>query len=515
MHAELDELAAQLPWVSPRGVSFQACSDDVPQALAEARERAGQVPIGIIVDDEALVLAALAAGADEAALLPVLAPAELAAFVDRLELRGQLRAENQRLHSDFAHAEKLTALGTLVAGVGHEINNPLSAMMLSIAAARRHILPQLETLWEVTRSVRHGETSPEEALAALEQIEQAGRFGRDAARMFDDIGSAGESIASIVRDLRIFARSDQEEPADLVEAQDLIDHAIRLVGREVFQHGLLERDYANDLPKLVLPRNRVTQVIMNVLINAAHAIREVERPVHRVRITARADEDFVAVAISDTGPGIPPESLERIFDPFFTTRRTELGTGLGLAISRAIMRRIGGELAVESVYGSGATFMCLLTRPTREMVRDAWRRASSGPPASTARPSALSVLLVDDDERVLRSYVRLLHPEHRLLIAHEVRDAIELLDSGSAPDVLLLEIDLPITHGGALLDWLAEHRPQLLARTLIVTTAAGTSTYTEVLAAFRGPVLHKPVRADQLLSTITELATGDAAADMA
>ena len=120
--------------------------------------------------------------------------------------------------------------------------------------------------------------------------------------------------------------------------EEIVDHALRLVGRELFHHALLERDYAPDLPKLVVPRNRVTQVMVNVLINAAHAIREVERPAHRMRIRARADDEFVAIGVSDTGPGIPPESLGRIFDPFFTTKRQELGTGLGLPISRSILR---------------------------------------------------------------------------------------------------------------------------------------------------------------------------------
>jgi signal transduction histidine kinase/ActR/RegA family two-component response regulator len=501
---QLTAMAEGLPWVPARGLSFHAATGDVHQLITEWRQRQGDLPIGFLAEDEPMVLTALAAGADEAAVFTQVDASALAAFVDRLELRARLRAETQRLHETFANTEKLTALGTLVAGVGHEINNPLSAMMLSIEAARRHVLPQLEASWEITRAISRGEPVPKSALQRIQQAEQCERLGRDAARLFDDISSAADSIASIVRDLRIFARTDQEEPPELVDLTDLVDHAIRLVGREVFQHGLLERDYTPGLPKLVVPRNRVTQVFMNVLINAAHAIREVSRPVHRVRVSTRADEDFLAVSISDTGPGIPEDSLERIFDPFFTTRRAELGTGLGLAISRSILRRLGGDLIVESVYGNGATFICLLPIPTREAIKEAYKRATISKRSIPPR-AASSVLLVDDDERVLRSYVRLLNPDYRIVIAQDASDAIELLESGSTPDVLVLELDLPAGDGPMLLNWVAQHRPLLAQRTLIVTAAAGKASYGEYLASSRCSVLHKPVRGDELLSAINQL----------
>jgi two-component system NtrC family sensor kinase len=246
-------------------------------------------------------------------------------------------------------------------------------------------------------------------------------------------------------------------------------------------------------------------VIINVLINAAHAIREVERPTHRVRISARADDEFVAIAISDTGPGIPPESLERIFDPFFTTKRQELGTGLGLPISRSILQRLGGDLSVESVYGDGATFVCCVPIPSREQVRAACSRNAPMPSRITGAQPNCSVLVVDDDERVLRSYVRMLNPLHRLLIAQDGGDAIELLESGSAPDVVLLELDLPGLDGRKLLAWLQENRPALHKHALIVTSVASQPQYEDFLRSYSGPVLHKPVRGEELIAEIARV----------
>lgn len=505
-HDALRALASGLPWPEPRGLALEAFDGDVQSAVARHRAAEGATPIGVVAQSEHDALAAIAGGADEAAVLASLDAATLVAFVDRVELRARLRADGARMQQTFAQAERLTALGTLVAGIGHEINNPVAAMLLSIEAVRRYVLPACDGALEIARALRSGAPVPRDTLEKLAVLEAAQGRGRDVVRIMDDIGAAADSIAAIVRDLRVFARGDEDVLPELVEIEDIVDQALRLVGHELFQHALVERDFAPGLPPLLVPRNRVAQVVVNLLINAAHAIREVERPDHRVRISTRADDEFVALVVSDTGPGIPTESLERIFDPFFTTKRMELGTGLGLAISRATLRELGGDLSVESVYREGAAFICFLPIPEPEAVRTAHRpkvvqlRRPASP--STTRHS---VLVVDDDERVLRSYMRLLHPLHRLLIAQDSQDAIELLESGSAPDAVLLELDLPGADGRELLSWLERHKPALHRRALVVTSAASDASFESFLRTYKGPVLHKPVRGDELLAGIARV----------
>jgi signal transduction histidine kinase/CheY-like chemotaxis protein len=505
MRDQLTALAEHLPWVPGRGLSIAVWSGDVQSAVAEQRANEPHTAIAVITQNQPAALAALLGGADEAAVMSTVDATSLAVLVDRADVRARLRAENQRLHANFAHSEKLVALGTLVAGVGHEINNPLSAVMLSVEVAQRRVVPLLNLAVEVGRARRNRLPSLEPALDQLAKLTQPERTSRDAMRIFEDIASAAEAIAAIVRDLRIFARTDQEELPEPIEVEQLVDHAIRLVGREILQRGMIERDYAPHLPKLLIPRNRVTQVLVNVLVNAAHAIREVERPVHHVKITLRADEDFLAIAISDTGPGIPPESLSRIFDPFYTTKRQELGTGLGLAISRSILRRLGGDLLVESVYGDGATFVCFLPFSAREVMREKPKLERHFFEAPATRSMA-SVLLVDDDERMLRSYSLLLNPDFRLITAQDGRDAIDLLESGSEPDLAIIELDLPISDGRMLWDWLRENRPELALRTIIVTGAASKEAFANFLAGYNGTVLHKPVRGEELLSALAALA---------
>jgi CheY-like chemotaxis protein len=389
--------------------------------------------------------------------------------------------------------------------VGHEINNPLSAVILSIDVARRRILPAIAAARAIAAAAQAGAPAPPDALATIAKHAAADQDGR----IFDDMATAADAIASIVRDLRTFARADQDESPEHVAVDDLIERAIRLSGREATRRGVLERDYAADLPPLVLPRGRVTQVIMNVFINAFHAIAEVDRPKHRVKITARADEDFVAITVSDTGPGIPPEALERIFDPFFTTKRQGLGTGLGLSISRAILRRLGGELSVESVYGEGAAFVCFLPIPTPDLLARGARAAvvsNTSDESSTAR----SILVVDDDERILRSYARLLGARHRVMVAYDGREAIDLIRSGSSPDVLVIELDLPSDENHELLAWLQAERPDLVRRAILVTSGSGAGKSEGAFGGHPGPILLKPMHGEALLAAIDAAASQDA-----
>jgi signal transduction histidine kinase/CheY-like chemotaxis protein len=504
----LSKLMETLPWAKTKEVSFATARGSVEQAVAEGRARNHGGPLGYLAADEPTALAALGAGADEAIVLPARDAQSLAAFVERVELRARLGAETQSLHVQFAHAEKSTALGTLIAGVSHEINNPLSAVILCLDVVRRQLLPALDAASELASVVESGTRPSPELIRKVRESLSSEIGGYTSASIVDDMTEAATAIAKIVRDLRLFARTDDDETAELVNVCDLIDNVLRLLGRDVFRHGLVERDYASDLPLLVIPPNRVTQVLMNVLINAAHAIGEVARPVHRVRIGVRADEDFVAIAISDTGPGISSEAVERIFDPFFTTKRGDLGTGLELSISRSILRKLGGDMTVESLFGEGASFIAFLPIPTPEMVRAAaLRRKATWLPVISS--PAVTVMVVDDDPRLLRSYARLLNAEHRVVIAHDGRDAVDILQAGTNPDLAVIELDLPGDDGVELMNWIAANRPALWRRTLLVVSTSADSRHSEFLLGFPGPTLNKPLSGEVLLAAVARLLAGE------
>jgi hypothetical protein len=281
----------------------------------------------------------------------------------------------------------------------------------------------------------------------------------------DEMVSAARMIEDVVRDLRVFARMHDDEHPQVVNLHDLIDHLLRLVGKEISTLAVIERDFAADLPRVVVPQGRLTQALTNVLVNAMHAMREVQRDVHRLRLMTRADESMVAVQIADTGPGISADAIERIFDPFFTTKRANLGTGLGLSISRNLMRKMGGDLLVESVHGEGATFVLLLPRATDAEVRAATLRARVIPAARDAT-RRIAVMVVSDHDHLVRAYSRVLGRHYDLLLAADPHEAIEMIASGSRADVLL--VDVPNRDASALHEWLVSDRPELAARTVYV-----------------------------------------------
>lgn len=475
------------------------------EALARARRQLGGSPVGFVAMDEVAALEALASGADEILVWPARDDRAIHGFFDRVKLRASLRKGQERTSANAAHAEKLAALGTLVAGVAHEINNPLTALQLSVAACVSLMTPLTKLMSELSVWTSRGWGATPEQVQALYQMAQTGAPRVEGKLLLDEMLAASASIASVVRDLRVFARSDSDrEEAQLLDANEVIDQALRLVGRELGTAAHIERDYSRELPRVVVPHGRLTQVFVNILVNAVHAIREVERPVHRIRISTRSDGEYVAISISDTGPGIAPEAVAHIFDPFFTTKRTGYGTGLGLSISRSIMHDLGGDLIVESVHGEGATFLTLLPLPDHATVRQAYLKSkSSGVPSSA--PPRQTVLVVDDDERILKAYARVLGGSCDVLMASDGQEAIELLSSGSSADALVTELSLPDVDGQALFEWVRTERPKLAERTVFVAAEATRERYKAFLSDLDNHVLTKPVTANALWTALSDV----------
>ncbi|HEY1533763.1 MAG TPA: ATP-binding protein [Polyangiaceae bacterium] len=450
------------------------------EVVPRARQRVGGAPLGFVAIDEVAALEALSYGADEVIVWPAADERVIHGFYDRTQLRASLRRGQERSRAAMVHSEKLSALGTLVAGVAHEINNPLMALQLSIEACLAN---------------------------ASSDAPRA-----DSQELLREMLVASSAIASVVRDLRVFARADDDgDDGELLDANDVVEQALRLVGREISMVAHVERDYSHVLPRVVVPLGRLIQVLVNVLINAAHAINDVPREAHRVRVVTRADAEYVAISIADTGPGIASEALSHIFDPFFTTKRSGLGTGLGLSISRSLMRDLGGDLIVESVHGSGATFILLLPLPDHKTMQRAYLKKRDATVRQPLR-ERYSVLVVDEDERILKAYVRMLSSSCDVLTARDGQEAIDLLCSGSAPDALITELSLPELDGKQLFEWLRRERPQLAARTVFVTAEVTREAHRSFLDENAGVALIKPVSANELWAALTALVSPRASA---
>lgn len=481
-------VGARAPLGDP--VLLEAVTGDAAPVVRQALLHAKGRPVGVVASNESQALEALDAGADEAAVFDVVAEPGFLAFLDRLRLRARQRRERERWSRDVVQAEKLTELGTLLAGVGHELNNPLAAMTLLLDFAGEHVVPRLDSLASEASVVGAG----------VRMSHDLREVAKDLRRILRDARSSSASVAQLVQDLRVFSRHTQVEAPAPQDVAGIVEQALRLVARELPSTAIVERDYGDDLPSVFVPRNRLAQVLTNLLINAAHAVGEVERDTHRIRVSARVDEQFMAVSVTDTGPGIPPDDLDRIFDPFFTTKREGLGTGLGLSISLSLLRDMGGDLLASSVSGEGATFVCLVPLASAGAVDVSSATPYAGPLLVGATP--YSVLVVDDDARVLRAIARVLGEHYKILVAANGQEAIELLSTGSHADVVVADVDMPEVDGLQLHAWLAEHHPELAPRTIFVTGAGERAAFRKALDDSSVPVLHKPFQREELLRAV-------------
>jgi signal transduction histidine kinase len=340
-------------------------SDTLPDTsgleLVRRLRRAGEgapVVMTTVRRDSAFRIAGLSAGADYYLRKPVNAVELYTAariLLDRHRLVEDLRhanAELERLIGELRAAQaklvqhaKMAALGQLVAGVAHEINTPLAAVVSNNDLFLRCFARLRKALASVQLPV---EDRPvvERDLGAVEDLSRVTQ-------------QACARITGIVRTLRTFARLDEAEVKS-VDLHEGIESTLVLVAHLLKGGITVERHYG-ELPRVECHPNQVNQVFMNLLVNACQAMGDRGTLV----ITTAAHGDEVEVRISDTGPGIPPERLGRIFDPGFTTKGATVGTGLGLSIVYQIVSGHGGEILVDSELGHGTTFTVRL--PVRHL----------------------------------------------------------------------------------------------------------------------------------------------------
>ncbi len=264
------------------------------------------------------------------------------------EQEAALRAQNSELQVTLAQLqeaqqqlimkEKMASLGNLVAGVAHEINNPIGAVNSSADNARRAVLKLRELL-----------NADERLCGAMKDPE----FDK-LLKVLDDntviATTASKRIAHIVKSLKNFARLDEAE-FQRASIEEGLDTTLTLVHHEFKNRIEIFREYGSIPPILCFP-NELNQVFMNLLVNASQAIPDKGT----VTVKTAKDRDWVYVTIADSGVGIPPQNLKRIFDPGFTTKGVGVGTGLGLSISYNIVKKHDGEISVTSALGSGTEF---------------------------------------------------------------------------------------------------------------------------------------------------------------
>jgi PAS domain S-box-containing protein len=378
--------------------------------------------------------------------------------------------DRTRLRARLARAERLAALGTMAAGVAHEINNPLAFMALVSEALGRRVGPA------------------EAALIA-------------------DLRTGIDRIAAIVRDLRSFGRDDSDDAVGAMDLAAAIDAAERLVQHEIRPRGTLLKDYGELPPILGVPR-RIEQVFVNLLLNAAHALGD--RVDGRIVMRARVTDDRVALSVEDDGEGIPDAVLGSIFEPFVTTRSGAGGTGLGLSICRDIVTRAGGDIVATSGAGKGTTMVVTLVRATGD---GSATTIPTLPPASAElRPGAGSrrVLVVDDEASIVRVLSESLQSVASVVGETVPGRALDLILAGPGFDAIVCDVMMPGMTGIDLHERVARDRPDLASRFVFICGGTYTARARDHLARVSNPRVDKPFRMAQLIDAIDRVTTGTA-----
>jgi signal transduction histidine kinase len=360
--------------------------------------------------------------------------------------------ERDEARDALVHAERQAALGRLAAGVGHEINNPLT-----------YIRGNLEY---------------------LEQHLQGGAIPSDSVEVLHDALVGTKQIQRVVADLRSYALPASEK-RELIELKDVLEAAVKLTAPELRHVAQIQLQLPPVRPVLA-DAVRLSQVFVNLLLNAAHAIKDAKRSEPLIRVRAHENErGELVVAVEDNGVGVAPAALARLGEPYFSSRADRGGTGLGLFVARGIVSAFGGSLVFHSELGQGTT--ATLTMPSADSVS-----ARLTPPSAleqlatrSSRPElgALRrrVLLVDDDPAVARAISRLL-VDMDVSVAKGGKEALQQLALGTDLDAVLCDVMMPGVSGPDVYEAVAATWPALLPKLIFLT---GGTTVPEV-AAFLG-----------------------------
>lgn len=351
--------------------------------------------------------------------------------------------ETLRAQRALHQADKMSTLGALAATLAHELANPIGCALSNIAI-----------LGTVDGSGRITGTDPKDAADILHEVKLSLEHSRD-----------------VIRRTREFAAPDQSSRGPVRLAQ-VVEESVRFLGPKLTHAAQVVREVPEQL-QVFGERTGLIQVVMNLLVNAVHAVAG--RKPAEVRVEGRLEGEEVVLTVSDTGCGIPPEELPRIWDRFFTTKPADQGTGLGLAVCRDVVRSHGGGIRAESTVDVGTRFEIRL------------------PALKAAQPAR--VLVVDDDPLVLAAMVRQLRGHFEVCTAASAEEALTMLaDDGKGVRIVLSDFMMPGMDGAELMQQVGQRFP---AMKRMVMTAYNDPSIKTVIHAQAGPidVLTKPLNA--------------------
>lgn len=423
-------------------------------------------------------------------------------------LLAEERERRERAEARLATAERLATIGTLAAGVAHEINNPLTWVV--------------SNLEQILAGIEDPSVSRSELLTYAKEANQG-----------------VERIQSIVDGLRTFVRVEDDERSP-VRVESALDLALKVAAGELRGRARVVRTYG-DAPPVLADAGRLSQVFLNLIINAVQAFGPARD--NRIELVTSAEGGDVVVEVRDNGPGIPSEYISRLFDPFFTTKPVGVGSGLGLSVCLNIVRSLDGAIDIDTKVGRGTTFRIRLPQAPRMAMASEHARhrhtmptlpRSSGehtrhsgshslpagpdplrdtsPPfdgKAAVRPRRARVLLVDDEPNVLHALERVIRRHHEVVSTRSGNEAIGLLKAGLRVDAIVTDLRMADGSGADLARWLETDAPDLAGRILFLTGGGLAAAESAYLNEPGRRWVSKPVRATVLLAQIAEVVAED------
>jgi PAS domain S-box-containing protein len=383
-----------------------------------------------------------------------------------LSEQKRVEAEMARQQAALHQSEKLNALGSLLASVAHELNNPLS-VVVGYATMMRDLAPDAATK---ERAIR--------------------------------IHAAAERCARIVKTFLAMARR-KPETRDPVSLDQVIEAALEIAGYGLRTTDVsVTLDFAPDLPEIAGDGDQLTLVMMNLIVNAQHALQSVPPP-RRLEIRTRRESDQILIEIADNGPGIPPEIMGRIFEPFYTTKPQGIGTGIGLSVCRNVLSAHGGDITVAARPKGGTRFSVALPVPAENTL-------PLEPAAPTAGPVLGRILVVEDETEIADMLAEMLRRDgHDVLVAQSGREALALLELEHV-DLVVTDLHMPDLGGPELHRALVEQWPELARCMMFMTGDVLAADLTGFLSRTGLPVLEKPIDPyDMRLKIRAKLAAGN------
>jgi signal transduction histidine kinase len=375
-----------------------------------------------------------------------------------LAARYQVLMERDR-QQELQVAERMAALGTLAAGVAHEINNPLT-----------YVRGNMELLQEQLRHEDGNASHRSRIQVALQGLSR---------------------VEGIVGDLRTFSRQDAEvlSPVDI---EATVCSAMDMLGPEALGGVPLHQHYQPDLPPALANEDRLIQVVVNLLNNALQSMGSSAADPRLTVCASECADGRLQIEVSDTGAGISEDHLSQIFRPFFTTKSETGGMGLGLSMCRSMMVRMGGEISATSRVGKGSCFVLKLPAAQR-------RPESAQPPADTALPAketSARVLVIDDEEAIL-SIIGEVLGEHTVTLAQSGQRGLEHLIKEDY-DLVLCDLMMPGISGVKVFERSVREKPDLADRFIFMTGGTISPAVRDFIEQRQSEWLSKPFRPREL-----------------